>query len=491
MNRNFLVLIALLLASSTPAFALRCFFDHRQFYAPGQGTYAEFIVSFEAATLVLQPADSGFFQSFAQIQFVLSQGDKVVLARKVDVLGPLVKANAPADFMALERIQLAPGQYDLELTITDQYDKNAEASVLTETVFITPPMSGQFYSDIEFVSAYGKTESENMFSKSGVDVIPLVSNYFPSNFQVLMFYAELYGTDVTPGNGNALVTSCFIEDAKGREVPETRRMKREKGAPVLVMLQTLDISALPTGDYAVVLESRDRENNVITSRKRPFARVNVQAHYTEKLNEVTDDVLKTSFVAAYTNRDSLMLILDTHQPIADNSELATIQNVLPGADLRMLQSFFYTFWNNRNPEDANAAWLNYAKMVNEVQESFGTRLKKGWQTDRGRVYLQYGPPNTRVVRYNETQFWPFEIWHYYEGNKNLRNGKFLFYNTTLDSDFELLHSDVPGETKNFDWKNMCMTRGMGTASSVNRMGSNQTQDPFSRNLVEDLWFNPH
>jgi GWxTD domain-containing protein len=240
-----------------------------------------------------------------------------------------------------------------------------------------------------------------------------------------------------------------------------------------------------------VLESRDKQNNLVSTKKRQFSRVNVVQHYTQNLNEVSDNVLKTSFVSIYTNRDSLMLILDAHQPIADNSELITIRNILPTSDLRTLQSFFYTFWYSRNQEDPNGAWLNYAKLVNEAQESFGTRLKKGWQTDRGRVYLQYGPPNTRVVRYNETQYWPFEIWHYYEGNKNLRNGRFLFYNTTLDNDFELLHSDAPGEIRNYDWKNLTMSRGMNTSSSVNRMGTNQSQDPYSGNLVEDLWYNPH
>ncbi|MBL0317573.1 MAG: GWxTD domain-containing protein [Flavobacteriales bacterium] len=82
-----------------------------------------------------------------------------------------------------------------------------------------------------------------------------------------------------------------------------------------------------------------------------------------------------------------------------------------------------------------------------VKANFATRIKPGWQTDRGRVYLKYGKPNTRIQRPSDPDYWPFEIWHYYVTDSNLHNRRFLFYDTNLSGDMELLHSDVPEEVK--------------------------------------------
>jgi len=125
--------------------------------------------------------------------------------------------------------------------------------------------------------------------------------------------------------------------------------------------------------------------------------------------------------------------------------------------------------------------------------------KPGWKTDRGRVYLQYGPPNTRAIRHNETNYFPFEIWHYYETNDKLHDRRFLFYSTDLTMDMELLHSDVPNEIKNHQWREMVRSRptalNMGDASRLNMEQNKdpleQNKDPFSRDELENLWFTPY
>ena len=78
--------------------------------------------------------------------------------------------------------------------------------------------------------------------------------------------------------------------------------------------------------------------------------------------------------------------------------------------------------------------------------------KKGYDTDRGRVYLQYGPPDTREQEYHESTTYPYEMWHYYKIT-NQSNRKFIFYNTDLvTNDFTLLHSDAQGEPYDSQWE---------------------------------------
>jgi len=123
-----------------------------------------------------------------------------------------------------------------------------------------------------------------------------------------------------------------------------------------------------------------------------------------------------------------------------------------------MQNFFYDFWARRNPENAEQGWLDYYEMVKKVNAEFKVSNKKGYETDRGRVYLQYGPPETMQREYRETATYPYEIWHYYT-IANQTNRKFVFYNRDLvTNDFTLLHSDAQGEVYDAQWQQVLRKR---------------------------------
>ena len=82
-------------------------------------------------------------------------------------------------------------------------------------------------------------------------------------------------------------------------------------------------------------------------------------------------------------------------------------------------------------------------------------MTPGWRTDRGRVYIIYGPPD-EVERYPYSEnMKPYEIWHYY----NLQGGViFVFGDRTGFGSYELLHSTLVGEIKNEEWMYLLMQR---------------------------------
>jgi hypothetical protein len=93
-----------------------------------------------------------------------------------------------------------------------------------------------------------------------------------------------------------------------------------------------------------------------------------------------------------------------------------------------------------------------------VNALYGTRNKPGYNTDRGYVHLKYGAPNSIVDRPNDTDAYPYQIWHYYRAGK-YTNRRFVFYQPELvGDDYELIHSEVPGEVQNSRWNQIIHSR---------------------------------
>jgi GWxTD domain-containing protein len=106
--------------------------------------------------------------------------------------------------------------------------------------------------------------------------------------------------------------------------------------------------------------------------------------------------------------------------IATPSEL----NQLRKAKKEERDSLWKAFWKQYDPTpntEYNEKEVEYFERIQYADEhfSFGD---KGWRSDRGRIYVKYGPPDEIVSRPYELSSKPYEIWYYYR-----LNVKFIFY----------------------------------------------------------------
>ena len=130
-----------------------------------------------------------------------------------------------------------------------------------------------------------------------------------------------------------------------------------------------------------------------------------------------------------------------------------ISKQMGDADITTLRQYFLNFWKGRDNIMPEAAWNHYYQQVRKVNYIYSTPNRQGYETDRGRVFLKYGPPNIISESYNEPAAYPYEIWQYYSLGDGQRNRKFVFY--TIDivtNDFQLVHSDAIGEPANHRWQ---------------------------------------
>ena len=69
---------------------------------------------------------------------------------------------------------------------------------------------------------------------------------------------------------------------------------------------------------------------------------------------------------------------------------------------------FDRFWLEMTGKEENARWVirNYYRRVAEANELF-TTFKEGWKTDRGMIYIVFGPPD-EVIRKKGEEFWAYK-----------------------------------------------------------------------------------
>jgi GWxTD domain-containing protein len=470
---------------------MRCYTDYRVFHLPAavnegkDQPYIEFYFDFDGASLKSFSENQSQFIG-AEILITLLKNNQIIGYKKIKALFPWdTKEDQRQNCSALERIPAENGNIQVEIEMSDLGLTDQKKSILKDEIQVINLNKGAFISDVIWVKASIPTKEPNAFTKGAVDILPLISDTRFSEENEMEFYAELYNTDLYFLQ-DPFIVQYSIFDLKNNIIPGLSRIKRENAKSVIPVLGKLDIAQLAAGEYIFKIEIKDKSNQLVATRERRFFRK------TENDNGTPEgQVIDFTFVQQFQDSLDLMEHIRSLTPIAQGNEKNIIMDVLPAYNLKQMQGFMYQFWYKRNPISPELAWTEYKREVLACNKEFGTAIKKGWETDRGRVYLQYGKPSTRVIRNNDPDYWPFEIWHYYQTNNNLHNKRLLFYNTTLNGDFELLHSDIANEVTNFDWKNMVRTRQMNDPNTVNRLKNNQRQDPYSGDELEGLWYNPH
>lgn len=339
--------------------------------------------------------------------------------------------------------------------------------------FTVAEQAGNFYSGIQLLDTAYASQQVTMFSKNNRMQVPLCTNFLDDYKKVLHYYAELYQGSMLATSEYPLVQRVFIS-------------KHEYEAPVYGLMHTDSISrtvvspvygdfntaVLPSGNYYLNVVLEDKTGLRIAANHFFFQRENKHPEEikTETKRDTTPekivviDIAK-SFVMKYSFQQ-LMAILKMITPISDALEMQTIKGFQKKPNEMYVRYFLYNFWSSRNQKDPEGEWKKYAEKVKEVNRLFTAGSLRGYETDRGVIYLKYGKPDERVPVENEPGALPYEIWEYRSLGKLNQEGVFLFYKPAeMVSDYRLLHSTVNGETRNPNWRNYLYK--MNGASSDN------------------------
>lgn len=431
---------------------LWAFLTYTTFNSP-EGPYVETYLSFAGNSLKYLQLENGKYQASVNVLMTFKQSDQIKAFKKYTFLSPEISdtTNINLNFIDQQRYLVPNGTYDFEIQLSDN-NKTAKALPYVQSIEVNFPSDKASFSGIELVKSYTKNETPGLLSKSGYDLVPYVFTFFPETDSKMIFYCEMYNVDKSIGPDQKFLLSYYLETFEGNiRLNEFAKVKKETSKNVNVLLSEFSIENLASGNYNLVVEARNQKNELICSRKLFIQRSNPSAKVS--MTDILTTNIQNTFAEKIVNIDSLKEFINSTYPIASGMEKAFIKNSLKVADLSTLQKYFYNFWSVRSKGTPEAAWLAYKFQVKIAQENFGTPVKKGYVTDRGRVFLQYGPPNARDIHNNEPGSYPYEIWQYYTLNNSQRNKRFVFYSQDMvTSDFTILHSDAIGELYNARWK---------------------------------------
>jgi len=432
-------------------------FNHKIFYIPEKGPVVEtyFDIYGKSITLI-ETEEEGVLQGEVELIILFKKDGEIITYDKKTLLSPLMSRGNIVDFIDVQRFAVPPGQYEVEIELKD-LNAMTESTTTTATVpiIVEEPKSKTFFSDIALVSAYKKTTEHGPLSKSGYDLLPMVSDsILKAEMKELVIYTEIYGTDQRIGNDEMFLLTAYMADENNEPVESTRKYMRRKTAQVAPLITTLPLTDLDEGNYQITVEARTRENELIARTTQDVRRENKKV--VDVLSQIDGESMSNTWVAQFDTKASIFDYAHSLRPIATAQEKAVLDNSLrdfENTELKYLHRFFYAFWESRHPNEGEQNWLNYKAKVDFVQEEFGTINKKGFETDRGRVYLQYGPPNDITDRANEPSSYPYQIWRYYK-TEQFNNVRFVFYDPTLmNVDYELLHTEgIRGEIINPQWR---------------------------------------
>ena len=438
---------------------LRAFLSYATFTVPGDKSTLETYLAVDGKSVVFKEISAGNFQASIEITLLFKQADTISSFAKYTLLSPVSNDTSVIDFTFIDfqRYALKDGEYQIEIQISDLNNPAKTPFLTKEVIQLSYPNDKMLFSGIQFVDSYKKSEKTSLITKNGLDIIPLVFNFFPESRSTLSFYTEIYNSAAVLGQDAMFLLSYSILSYESKtRMQDFIFNKRLNTKDVNVVLNSIDIKDLPSGNYMLVVEARDRENNLICSNEMFFQRSNPTIQF--NLNDIAGINIANTFASYITDIDSLRESIRCLAPLSNEIERDYAHNLTKTDDIKTMQQYMFNFWYKRNNTDPESAWKTYGFEVKKANKSFKTQTKKGYESDRGRVYLQYGAPDQIADSHNEPSAYPYEIWQYYQLEKQ-RNKKFVFCTQDMGTnDFVLIHSDAIGELSNYHWQEIIYGR---------------------------------
>lgn len=353
-------------------------------------------------------------------------------------------------------------EYDLIFIVTDTLGRTVKSSRVSRTVFadnyfISQGGTGEFSlatSSLALNEGKYKVKAEfiDKLSSNQQSIIKnrnigiLDFDRFDFSMSGLMLLSSIEATE----SGKYKITPFFSDNVS----------KLEDG--FFVFFESYNRNGVDSVDFYAQIQDRDADKHFVSDTNRYFVGDSINRHYI-KIPYLGNMAAGEYFLRVYgisaeqdSDRTSPLAIaersviykpglkslvysdfdeaIDQLQYIASSSEQDFIEDA-ETAELK--EQRFREFWKKHDPTpgtNKNEAFDQYYARIQYANERFDAFME-GWRTDRGMIFVIYGPPDSvdRTANFNDQR--QIEIWRY-----NIENLEFVFIDTSGLGDFRLNRS---------------------------------------------------
>ena len=343
--------------------------------------------------------------------------------------------------------EFLPGDYECEFILHDAFDSTNAQKIRWPLNIPSYDNSRPYLSDLEIASSITQADptNESPFHKRGLNVVPNPTLIFSSESPALFFYCEAYNLDKYKfPDGYVLAYSIMDLDGNILNSPVPRRFTKTEIMNLSVEFGMMNVGRLKSGSYQLNVSLTKPDNSVIAEKVKKFY-----------IYQQGEEPVAATYDSVGQLQSSIFYMMDS---TAISNEFA-IANYLLTDDLRSIWSslenlegrkrFLFQFWQMKDSDPStpmNEFRQDYFKRVDYANRNYRAFTKQGWSTDRGRVYILYGPPSDIERHPNEPNLYPYEIWEY----DHIQSGViFVFGDFEGYKNFRLLHSNLDGEIKDY------------------------------------------
>ncbi len=428
-------------------FAIEANVSYATFKGIAQENYVEVYLHIDGKTVNFEKQDGGY-QAAIEITLLFKQGDEIQKFDKYVLKSPIVSNHHMSNIAIfdLKRLHLPNGEYSLEVELMDFNDFSNKNSYRT-------PLSMQYseagiqLSDIELLGSYEESEEENKYTKHGLDLKPYTYPIYPSYQQKLTFFTEIY--NASSSLDKPFLVRYFLHEEAKEPMIGTLGFRKQEIKELNAFFAQLDISNVPSGSYLLTVEVRNHENKLLVQKSRRIERSNLLDYDLHNYEKVQ---VEETFVEQFSGLD-LRRNLQALAPRMAGKDIPLLNQVIRSRNASRQRQLLLHYWTGFDELEPSAPFDEYMEVVAYVNEHFKAGFNRGYETDRGYVFLKYGKPQDIIISDSEPTAPPYQIWTYDILDTKQRNVKFVFYNPSLAyGNFELLHSTARGEVFDPQWQ---------------------------------------
>ncbi len=334
-----------------------------------------------------------------------------------------------------------PGTYAVELTVRDSASERvARQRVSVTTYAAAPPVSDLLLATGMRAAGSGADTamSGGELRKGGVIIDAADRPLLTPQQAQLGYYVERYSQ--TP---ETAAVSVRIVRGDTATVVKTAPQLVPFGAGGGITRGMVDLAGLPPGGYGFEVIVKGHDTTV--TRRAPF-RMGGMETVALTAPEAPPDLFAQLSEAQLDTLYGPLVYLMASDEMGIYSTL-TVQGK---------RDFLRRFWAKRDPTRGT--------VVNELQTDFYSRIKEanrrfreggaaeipGWRTDRGRIFIKYGPPQEVMQRPQAGNTLPYEVWKYTR-NRAL---KYVFLDQTQFGNYALIWTDDRREPSRPNWQSL-------------------------------------